>query len=88
MAFHGQLSDDIVIRTAADMHIDLTALKVQDKSPQITTIDAALTRNRLLASDLAIDATPSFVIGNAIYRGTLSDAALKQAIADARKHGS
>ncbi|ESQ77773.1 DsbA family protein [Asticcacaulis sp. YBE204] len=48
-------------------------------------IDALLARNAVQAEGFGFSGTPSFIIGNAVYRGALSPNDMKQAIADARQ---
>ncbi|MDC7683306.1 DsbA family protein [Asticcacaulis sp. BYS171W] len=48
-------------------------------------IDALLARNARQAEGFGFSGTPSFIIGNAVYRGALSPDDMTQAIADARQ---
>jgi protein-disulfide isomerase len=84
LAVKGQLSDDVVMKTAASVGLDVDRLKEDMKSPDIET---ALKQNYALAQALEIRGTPAFVIGTDLIPGAVDAATIKEKIAAARKAG-
>lgn len=82
MAAKGQFNEDKVLDIAKEAGLDAAKLKKAMEDP---AIEAALRKNHILAKELGINGTPGFVIGDNLIPGALPKAALKEAIADARK---
>jgi protein-disulfide isomerase len=55
--------------------------------PEDSAIEAELARNQKLAGELGATGTPLFVVGDRVMNGAVGYAALKDAIAEARKRG-
>ena len=77
----GNLTEDKVLRLAADAGLDREKLRVAMESP---AIEAAIARNYELAKSLEIKGTPAFVIGDRLVPGAVSGETLKRLIAEAR----
>jgi protein-disulfide isomerase len=82
MAAKGQITEDVVLRIAGSVGLDVDRLKHDMKDPEI---DQALNANRSLAKALEIRGTPGFIIGDHIIPGAIDLDALKTMVADARK---
>jgi protein-disulfide isomerase len=84
MALKGQLGDDIVLKTAGAVGIDVEKLKADMGAPEI---EAQIRRNHELAQALDIRGTPAFIVGTTLIPGAVDVATLRQKIAEARKPG-
>jgi len=82
IATKGSITEDVVLKVAADAGLDIAKVKADMNAPEI---DQIIKRNYDLADKLGINGTPSFVIGDALILGAVDLAALKQAVAAARK---
>jgi protein-disulfide isomerase len=82
LTHRGSLTEDTIMKLAADVKIDVKKLQVDMKAPEINEI---LARNHKLAQDLGIQGTPAIVIGETLVPGALQKDHLKELIADARK---
>ena len=80
----GQLNEDVVMKTASSVGLDVDRLKEDMKSPDV---EAALKQNYALAQALDIRGTPAFVIGNELIPGAVDAATIKEKVAAARKSG-
>jgi protein-disulfide isomerase len=80
----GQINEDVLMKTAASVGLDVDRLKEDMKSPEI---EAALKRNYSLAQALDIRGTPAFVIGTELIPGAADAATIKEKVAAARKAG-
>ena len=92
MKFHQaviDLSEPITMGTieelASKQGLDVTKLKTEMESAEVQSI---LTRNRDLARDLGVKATPSFVIGSELVQGTMDGAAFEKLIAQAQSRAN
>jgi protein-disulfide isomerase len=83
-ALKGQLSDDVVLKTAGAVGLDVEKLKSDMGSPEI---EAQIRRNHELAQALDIRGTPAFIVGSTLIPGAVDVATLRQKIAEARKPG-
>lgn len=81
MALPGRIDEAAIYKVAASVGLDIERLKQDVKSPAVA---AQLKANALLGSQLSIDGTPAFVVGDTIIPGALSIDALRQQIANAR----
>jgi protein-disulfide isomerase len=82
MSLKGGLSEEIVLKTAASVGLDVERLKSDMAKPEI---EAALKRTYDLAQALEIRGTPAFVIGGKLLPGAVDVATLKKTVAEARK---
>jgi protein-disulfide isomerase len=82
IATKGHATEEMVLKVAADVGIDIAKAKTMMKAPEI---DEILKRNYALAESLEINGTPAFVVGNVLVPGATTVEHLKQLVADARK---
>ena len=76
------LTDKVLMKTAAEVGLNVDKLK-KDMDDQ--KIDTILKNNLKLAHDLNIDATPTFIVGDQIVPGAVPAQGLKQLIEQTRK---
>ena len=76
------LTDKVLMKTAAEVGLNVDKLKKDMDDPKIDTI---LKNNLKLAHDLNIDATPTFIVGDQIVPGAVPAQGLKQLIEQTRK---
>lgn len=81
IATKGALSDDKIMDVARGVGIDTDKLK---KAMDDQAIAGHLTDNHALAEKLAINGTPSFIIGDQLVPGAVDLAALKKLVETAR----
>ena len=77
-----RLEKDTVLAIAGEIGLDVEQLQEQIDGPEI---DQIIQRNLALARDLAINGTPSFIIGDEIVRGATSLDHLQRLIAETRR---
>jgi protein-disulfide isomerase len=77
-----RLTDEITIRVAQGVGLDLEKLKKDMASPEIKR---QLEANLELAQELGIRGTPAFIVGDKLAPGAIDEATLVKMIADARK---
>lgn len=77
-----RLTDEITIRIAQGVGLDLEKLKKDMASPEIKR---QLEANLELAQELGIRGTPAFIVGDKLAPGAIDEATLVKMIADARK---
>jgi protein-disulfide isomerase len=82
MALHGQLSDEVVMKTAASVGLDVDRLKTDMARPEI---EAQIKSTYELAQALEVHGTPAFVVGGELIPGAVDVATLRRRIAEARK---
>lgn len=82
MAATGQITEEVVLKTAADIGLDIATVKSDLKAPEI---DEIIKRNYDLANALGIHGTPSFIIGDTLVPGAVELATLRQMVAAARR---
>jgi protein-disulfide isomerase len=82
MALKGQLTSDVILKTAASTGLDVEKLKTDMEAPDVAE---ALKRNYELAQALEIRGTPAFVVGGKLLPGAVDAATLKKLVAEARK---
>jgi protein-disulfide isomerase len=75
------LSEENILRIAAEVGLDVERLKEDMKSSEVT---AAIEENYRLARDLGIQGTPAFIIGEAFVPGAIDRAELEALIEAAR----
>ena len=73
---------EAIVRLATESGLDAERLKKDMAKPEL---QAALARNRELGEALAIQATPSFVIGDQVVPGAIDEAGFKGMIAKAKE---
>ena len=81
MTARGPLTEESVLKIAGSVGINVSALQVDMRNPDIDEIIAA---NHALARELGINGTPAFVIGDTLLPGVVELSELKQLIADQR----
>lgn len=84
MAQKGQIDDEVVMRVAQSVGLDMGRLKTDMEAPEIEQI---LKSNLELAVALGVQGTPAFVVGDTMAPGAADIDALRKLIAAARKHG-
>jgi protein-disulfide isomerase len=84
IATKGHATEEMVLKVAADVGVNVDKAKAIMKEPEIQDI---LKRNYALADSLEINGTPAFVIGNTLVPGATTVDNLKKLVADARKQG-
>ncbi|MDR3439359.1 DsbA family protein [Telmatospirillum sp.] len=82
MKLKGPINDVSVMKTAAEVGLNVEKLK---KDMEDDRIDTVLKNNIQLAHALNISGTPGFVIGDQVTPGAMNQQALKQMIDQARK---
>lgn len=82
MSAKGPITEDSIMKIAAESGLDLVKLKLDMKAPEL---DVAIKRNYALADALSINGTPAFVIGDKLLPGAVDLATLKHALDEARK---
>ena len=82
MTSKGKLDDEKIYGYAGDVGIDVNALKGMMKAP---AVEAEIEKNMLIARELDITGTPSFIVGKHLVPGAVDMNALKQLVATARK---
>lgn len=81
MKTKGALPESRVLRIAADIGLDVKALK---KAMGDGRVDGMIEKNFALAEALDINGTPAFIIGDQVIRGAIDLATLKEFISKAR----
>jgi protein-disulfide isomerase len=84
MAAKGKITEEVILKTAQSVGIDVARAKADMTAPEIEDI---IKRNYALADALAIQGTPAFVVGNALVPGATDLESLRRLVADARKSG-
>src|SRR6266851_4151604 len=82
MAAKGQITEDAIMKVAADAGLDIAKVKTDMNTEEI---DQIIKRNYDLAHALNIGGTPTFIIGDTLIPGAIDLATLKRTIAEARK---
>lgn len=81
MGHQGQVSEEVVRDTVADLGLNIEKLERDMRAPQVEEHIATSMR---LAQELAINGTPSFVVGDEIAPGLVPLERLRQLVAAAR----
>jgi len=68
MTYRGQITEDVVMRLAAQAGVDEKQLKIDMESPKTASI---IQRTREAAAALEINGTPGLVVGNTIVPGAI-----------------
>lgn len=76
-----RVTEQVVLKVAADTGLDVARLKADMQLPEIQGL---LDRNMELAQALGITGTPGFVVGDQIYPGATDLATMKKLIEQAR----
>ena len=84
MGARSKLTEDGVIRIAANIGLDVERLRRDMRDP---AIEDYLNETAQLAGRLGIRGTPAFVIEDTLVPGAANGARLKEIIADARSGG-
>ncbi len=80
----GQITEEVVLKVAADAGLDMAKIKSDMTAPEI---EAVIKRNYALAEALNVRGTPAFIIGDTIAPGAIDLDTLRKMVADARKSG-
>lgn len=75
------LSRESILRIAGELGLDATRLEADMDSEQV---GALIDRNYRLASELGIEGTPAFVVGDELIPGAVDQARLRELIEEAR----
>jgi protein-disulfide isomerase len=75
------LTEEAVLKIAGNVGINVSALQVELRSPDIDQIIAA---NHALAQQIGINGTPAFIVGDTLIPGVIELADMKQMIANQR----
>ena len=81
MNLKGELSLDVILKTAESVGLDVTKIKADMNGRDI---EALIKRNYDLADTLKISGTPAFIIGTAMSPGAIDLATFRKMVADAR----
>ncbi|MEC7208988.1 MAG: DsbA family protein, partial [Pseudomonadota bacterium] len=81
MTYRGQITEDVVMRLAAQAGIDEKQLKISMESQRTATI---IQRTREAAAALEINGTPGLVVGNTVVAGAIGFDELVKLIAEER----
>ena len=81
MTFRGQITEDVVMRLAAQAGIDEKQLKISMESPKTAAI---IQRTREAAAALEINGTPGLVVGDTVVAGAIGFDELVKLIAGER----
>lgn len=84
MNLKGELSPDVIMKTAESVGLDMARIKADMNGRDI---EALIKRNYDLADILKISGTPAFIIGTAMTPGAVDLATFRKMVADARKSG-
>jgi len=84
MEFDGNISEPILARVSTSNDLDHDDIVVEMSSPAVA---AVLYENRLLAQNLSISGTPSFVFADQMVRGYVTLAQMEEIVAEARTDG-
>lgn len=84
MEYRGRLSEDVIMKVATSVGIDVDQLQEDMQSEEI---NAHIQRNRELAKALGLRGTPAFVIGDNLAPGAISKDQMLQMIEQARANG-
>jgi protein-disulfide isomerase len=82
LSHRGSLTEEAIMKVAADVKLDVKKLQADMKAPEINEI---LTKNHELAQALGIEGTPAIVVGETLVPGALQKDHLKELIAAERK---
>lgn len=82
MRLKGQVNEQVILKTAADVGLNVEKLKHDMEDDQI---DKQIRDNIELARALNLSGTPGFIVGDQVVPGAMPGTALKQLIDQARK---
>jgi protein-disulfide isomerase len=82
MAYPNNLTDEVIFALARQVGIDVVKLKADMAAPEV---QALIEKTHKLATDLGINGTPSFIIGDQLIPGAVSADEFKKKIAEARE---
>jgi protein-disulfide isomerase len=84
MRLREKLTDELTLRVAQSVGLDVERLKKDMASPEISRY---LEKNTDLAEELNIRGTPAFIVGDKLVPGAIDMPTLEKLIAEARKGG-
>ena len=84
ITLRGDATEAALTAIAEDLGLDADAILVEMSTPEV---DRIIAENRALAQRLQINGTPSFVMGDQMYRGYLPLAAMREVVAGIRADG-
>ena len=81
MEYRGRLNNDVFVKVAEDIGLDVKKLKndLNDKN-----IRMEIEKNRLIAKGFNINGTPTLIIGDKIIPGAINEKQLNELIKEAR----
>ena len=82
LSHKGSLTDDAIMKIAADVKLDVKKLQDDMKAPEINEI---IMKNHQLAEQLGINGTPAMIVGETLVPGAIQKDHLQELIAAARK---
>ncbi len=82
MDLRGQLSDQRVMRTAAEVGLDTAQLSADMNDPEV---EAQIRSNLNIAQEVGISGTPALLIGNKFIPGFIDKATMLQLVAEVRE---
>ncbi len=82
LSHRGSLTEETIMKIAADVKLDVKQLQADMKAPEINEV---LSKNHQLAQALGIEGTPAIIVGETLVPGALQKDHLKELIAGARK---
>jgi protein-disulfide isomerase len=85
MTLPGPITMETIEQLAAKQGLDIVKLKKDMESP---AVGATLERNRQLAQQVGVTATPTFVVNSELIPGAVDTPALEKLIAQAKLHGA
>ena len=85
MDLSGPITMAAIEELASQQGLDVNKLKTEMESAEVQSI---LTRNRDLARDLGVRATPTFVIGSELVQGAIDGAEFEKFIAQAQSRAN
>ena len=83
MALSGPVTMDAIEQSAKNQGLNIEKLKTDMESPEILGM---IERNRQLAQQLSVTATPTFVVDSELIQGAMEIPALEKLIAQAKIH--
>ena len=85
MKVRGTLTEEVLMKVAGSVGLDTGRLKRDMETPKVLNV---IGNNHRLAEALAIDGTPTLIVGDEIVRGAIPIEQLTALIAQARSKGS
>lgn len=84
LSLPGRANAPALQRIGSEMGLDIAAIEARMQAPEV---GAVIDANRTLAGRMAINGTPTFVIGGQVVRGYVPLSAMQQLVAEGREDG-